>query len=173
MRAGGHPARRGSWGSLPHRSPRSSSSSDWTCASTWGAQGGPWFYLRLGPEAGLTLIRVLREGLWLLEYLGGTAGRVNGLNETTSRTHVPDRWSRRRGERPSYRSACARGIIAPARSASLDRSTLLFSTVVTSPPRASASASLGPTPGASHARGAPDKTVVTVLAASSPPWPRP
>src|ERR1043166_406973 len=43
---------------------------------------GPWFYLRLGPGAGLTLLRVLRGGLKLGEYLGATAGRANESLET-------------------------------------------------------------------------------------------
>jgi hypothetical protein len=42
------------------------------------------------PEAGLRLIQVLRGGLELGEYLGETAGRVNGLLETAPRTLVPD-----------------------------------------------------------------------------------
>ena len=41
-------------------------------------------------EAGLRLIRVLRGGLELGEYLGETAGRVNVLLETVPRTLVPD-----------------------------------------------------------------------------------
>jgi hypothetical protein len=41
-------------------------------------------------EAGLMLFRVLREGLWLRECLGVTAGRANAVNETVSRTLVPD-----------------------------------------------------------------------------------
>ena len=41
-------------------------------------------------EAGLMLFRVLREGLWLRECLGVTAGRANAANETVSRTLAPD-----------------------------------------------------------------------------------
>jgi len=41
-------------------------------------------------EAGLMLFRVLREGLWLRECLGVTAGRANAAGETVSRTLVPD-----------------------------------------------------------------------------------
>src|SRR5262249_21230948 len=38
----------------------------------------PWFYQRLGPRAGLTLFRVLREGLQFSEDLGGLmAGRTS------------------------------------------------------------------------------------------------
>ena len=63
----------------------------WTmCKRVRVARGEPWFYLRLGPEAGLTLIRVLREGLWLDECLGLTVGRANDLVETAPRTLVPD-----------------------------------------------------------------------------------
>lgn len=40
--------------------------------------------------AGLTLIRVLREGLRLAEYLGETICRANGSDETTSRTRRPE-----------------------------------------------------------------------------------
>src|SRR5436309_11307949 len=40
----------------------------------------PWFYLRLGSRAGLTLLRVLRGGLGLGEYLGRLrAGRTKCL----------------------------------------------------------------------------------------------
>lgn len=42
------------------------------------------------PEAGLMLFRVLREGLWLRECLGVTAGRANAADETGSRTLAPD-----------------------------------------------------------------------------------
>ena len=49
----------------------------------------PWFYLRLGPEAGLTLVRVLRRGLELGECLGSTADRANENYETALRTPVP------------------------------------------------------------------------------------
>ncbi len=62
-----------------------------------GSRGGePWFYLRLdlgSVETGLTLFRVLREGLWLGEDLGEIAGRANAADETASRTHVPKAWS--------------------------------------------------------------------------------
>ena len=54
------------------------------------ARGEPWFYLRLGRAAGLTLFRVLREGLWLGECLGMTEDRADDLVETASRTLVPD-----------------------------------------------------------------------------------
>src|SRR5882724_908217 len=50
----------------------------------------PWFYLRLGPEAGLTLVRVLRRGLELGECLGSTA----------LRTLRPGTGSGRRGDVP-------------------------------------------------------------------------
>jgi len=66
----------------------SSSGSCGTCASVRVACGEPWFYLRLGSEAGLVLFRVLREGLWLRECLGETAGRANAAVETASRTLV-------------------------------------------------------------------------------------
>ena len=49
----------------------------------------PWFYLRLGVEAGLTLVRVLRRGLELGECLGLTADRANEDYETALRTFVP------------------------------------------------------------------------------------
>lgn len=40
---------------------------------------------------GLTLLRVLRQGLWLDEYLGGDCpDRVNAQAETLRRTHVPN-----------------------------------------------------------------------------------
>jgi hypothetical protein len=42
---------------------------------------------------GLTLIRVLRKGLWLGEYLGGLFCRANEMPETASRTRVPNPWS--------------------------------------------------------------------------------
>ena len=51
--------------------------------------------------AGLTLLRVLRGGLELGEYLGLTAGRANGLLETAPRTLVPDPESRSEGAVPA------------------------------------------------------------------------
>ena len=63
----------------------------WTNRSAEGrATREPRFYLRLGPRAGLTLVRVLRGGLELGECLGVTAGRANGSLETAPRTLVPD-----------------------------------------------------------------------------------
>ena len=47
-----------------------------TCTSAGVAQGEPWFYLRLElavTRIGLTLLRVLRKGLWLDEDLSGSA----------------------------------------------------------------------------------------------------
>src|SRR5712664_2328458 len=60
----------------------------------------PWFYLRLGPEAGLTLVRVLRRGLELGECLGSTADRANENYETALRTLRPGTGSCRRGDVP-------------------------------------------------------------------------
>lgn len=60
------------------------------CKREGFARGEPWFYLRLDSKAGLTLFRVLREGLWFHECLGVTAGRANAADETASRTLVPD-----------------------------------------------------------------------------------
>ena len=40
--------------------------------------------------AGLTLFRVLRKGLWLCECLGGLLRRTNAVDETASRTRVPN-----------------------------------------------------------------------------------
>jgi len=64
------------------------------------ALGEPWFYLRLGHETGLSLIRVLREGLWLDECLGVTVSRANDLLETAPRTLVPDPGADAEGNAP-------------------------------------------------------------------------
>ena len=61
----------------------------WTLAKRGGSHSSePWFYLRLGTCAGLTLLRVLRGGLGLDECLGMTVGRANVLVETAPRTVV-------------------------------------------------------------------------------------
>src|SRR3970040_1346648 len=61
---------------LPHRSSRVSTDPLDVVRSARVARREPWFYLRLGTPAGLTLLRVLREGLWLGTCLGVTlAGR--------------------------------------------------------------------------------------------------
>jgi hypothetical protein len=93
------------------------------------ALGEPWFYLRLGHEAGLSLIRVLREGLWLDECLGVTVSRANDLVETGPRTLVPDPGAVAEGSVPTA-GLLNPGASALASSASLDRSALLFSRVV-------------------------------------------
>jgi len=93
------------------------------------ALGEPWFYLRLGREAGLSLIRVLREGLWLGECLGVTVSRANDLVETGPRTLVPDPGAVAEGNVPTA-ALPNPGASALASSASLDRSALLFSRVV-------------------------------------------
>src|SRR5882672_3926580 len=59
----------------------------------------PWFYLRLGPEAGLTLVRVLRRGLELGECLGSTADRANE-NYDCPPHPCPGTGSCRRGDVP-------------------------------------------------------------------------
>jgi hypothetical protein len=93
------------------------------------ALGEPWFYLRLGRQAGLSLIRVLREGLWLDECLGVTVSRANDSLETAPRTRVPESGAVAEGNAPTA-ALLDPGASALASSASLDRSALLFSRVV-------------------------------------------
>ena len=58
----------------------------WTCKRLGRAGANHGSIGDSATRAGLTLIRVLREGLWFPEYLGRTVGRANGQNETASRT---------------------------------------------------------------------------------------
>ena len=53
------------------------------------ARGEPWFYLRLGVTAGLTLFRVLQEGLSLDESLSPRRAGRNAQGETASRFPGP------------------------------------------------------------------------------------
>jgi hypothetical protein len=77
---------------------------------------------------GLTLIRVLRKGLWLGEYLGGLLCRANEMPETASRTHVPNAGAD--GERHDPTGASVPGrVTALASLVVLGRSVLLVSTV--------------------------------------------
>lgn len=98
------------------------------CKREGFARGEPWFYLRLGSKAGLTLFRVLREGLRLHECLGVTASRANAADETVSRTLVPDPGAAGENNAPR-RHLVAPGISALASSVWLDRSVLLSSRV--------------------------------------------
>ena len=96
---------RGSFSLLSHRSPRFVSRSVLDdCKRVRVALGEPWFYLRLGQVAGLSLIRVLREGLWLDECLGVTVSRANDLLETAPRTLVPDPGAVAEGNAPTAAS---------------------------------------------------------------------
>ena len=82
----------------------------WTFASTWVARGEPGFYLRLGPEAGLRLIRVLREGLWYRECLARLwAGRTR-RHETASRTQVRVPGAHGEANAPCVRQLSDRGL---------------------------------------------------------------
>jgi hypothetical protein len=85
------------------------------------------FYQRLGHEAGLTLLRVLRGGLELGKCLGGLHGRANDLLETAPRTLVPDSGAVGEGNAPG-RWPRDPGLSALGSSVGSDRSALLSST---------------------------------------------
>ena len=80
----------GSRGSpLPHRSPRVDFRSQLDARKQGGVPDTQTIVLsETRPEAGLTLLRVLRGGLELGECLDGTISRANDLLETAPRTVV-------------------------------------------------------------------------------------
>jgi hypothetical protein len=78
---------------------------------------------------GLTLIRVLRKGLWLGEYLGALLCRANEQPETASRTRVPNPGADGERHDPSVAAVFGRAMLA--RSVGLDRNGLRVSRVAT------------------------------------------
>jgi hypothetical protein len=110
-------------------------------ASARGAEGAPWFYLRLNVRAprgdsqvGLTLIRVLREGLWFQECFGHDAVGADRPSkrddETASRTHVRDPEATRAGTSPTrdgFETTDASALEPPTTLDDLDRTALPFS----------------------------------------------
>jgi hypothetical protein len=113
---------------LPHRSPRFRLPIRWDAGKHWGPGLQTMVLSETRPEAGLTLLRVLRGGLGLGECLGGTASRANDLLETAPRTGVRGFGSHWRGDRPApgHSNARAMALAAPTGS---DRRAFLSSRV--------------------------------------------
>lgn len=89
-------------------SSRSASGHMQACGSR---SGEPWFYLRLGTWAGLTLFRVLRGSLRLGKCLGVTVCRAKDSLETAPRTLVPDRGADGRGQRPRTETSWIQALV--------------------------------------------------------------
>jgi hypothetical protein len=61
-------------------------------------------------RTGLTLVRVLRKGLWLGECLARLPGRANAQDETAFRTHVPHPGAERGTNAPTSRRPGSRAL---------------------------------------------------------------
>ena len=103
----------------------STSDPSWTCASKGVPDTQTIVLSETRPEAGLTLLRVLRGGLELGECLGGTVSRANGLLETAPRTVVRGSGATSEGTVPHQGPANSPTVLAA--SIASDRSVLLAS----------------------------------------------